>query len=70
MYGLAGQLGWVSGLGAGENVISDWMSNTEKDSFENLKRMVFDYMSIIEKMILKNEIDLYGNAIRIVKTWI
>ena len=55
-------------LGAGENVISDWMSNTEKDSFENLKRMVFDYMSIIEKMILKNEIDLYGNAIRIVKT--
>ena len=55
-------------MGAGENMISDWMSNTEKASFENLKRMVFDYMSIIEKMILKNEIDLYGNAIRIVKT--
>ena len=42
------------------------MRSTEKASFENLKRMVFDYMSIIEKM--KNEIDLYGNAIRIVKT--
>ena len=68
MYGLAGQLGWVSGLGAGENVISDWMSNTEKDSFENSKRLIFDYVSIIEKMILKNEIDLYENAIRFVKT--
>ena len=56
MYGLAGQLGWVSGLGAGENVISDWMSNTEKDSFENSKRLIFDYVSIIEKMILKIDI--------------
>lgn len=44
------------------------MSNTEKDSFENSKRLIFDYVSIIEKMILKNEIDLYENAIRFVKT--
>lgn len=32
------------------------MSNTEKDGFENLKRLIFDYVSIIEKMILKIEI--------------
>lgn len=55
-------------LGAGENIISGWMSSTEKAGFENLKRLIFDYVSIIEKMILKNEIDLNKNAIRIVKT--
>ena len=56
MYGLAGQLGWVSGLGAGENVISDLMSNKEKDSFEKLKRSIFNCAPFIEKMILKIEI--------------
>ena len=58
-------------LGAGENVISDWMSNTEKDSFEKLKRSIFNCAPFcapfIEKMIWKIEIDLYGNAIGIVK---
>jgi hypothetical protein len=43
-------------LGAGENVISDWVSNTEKDSFEKLKRLVFNCTPIIEKMIWKIEI--------------
>ena len=32
------------------------MRSTEKASFENLKRLVFDYVSIIEKMILKIDI--------------
>lgn len=54
-------------MGAGENVISDWMSNTEKDSFEKLKRLIFNCAPFIEKMIWKIEIDLYGNAIGIVK---
>ena len=37
-------------------MISGWMSNTEKDSFENLKRSIFNCTPIIEKMIWKIEI--------------
>ena len=42
-------------LSAGENIILNRMSNTEKDSFGNLKRWIFEYTPIIEKMIQKIE---------------
>ena len=50
-------------LGAGENMISGWMSNTEKGSFENLKRQIFEYTPIIEKMIQKIEIAMNINGL-------
>lgn len=55
-------------IGVSENMMSDRMSNTEKDSFENLKRLIFNCTPIIEKMILKIEIELFGDAIKIINT--
>ena len=48
-------------------MITEWMKSTEKDNFEKLKRSIFNCTPIIEKMTWKIEIDLYGNAIGIVK---
>lgn len=48
-------------------MITEWMKSTEKDNFEKLRRSIFNCTPIIEKMIWKIEIDLYGNAIGIVK---
>ena len=55
-------------MGAGEKIISERMSSTEKDGFENLKRLLFNCTPIIEKMILKIEIELFGDAIKIINT--
>lgn len=55
-------------LGAGEKIISERMSSTEKDGFENLKRLLFNCTPIIEKMILKIEKELFGDAIKIINT--
>lgn len=37
-------------------MITDWMSSTEKDNFEKLKRLIFNCTPIIKKMIWKIEI--------------
>lgn len=55
-------------VGVREKIISERMSSTEKDDFENLKRLLFNCTPIIEKMILKIKKELFGDAIKIINT--